>query len=200
MKKSQNNVLSCFVVVVNFSRYSYQTCFLSLRRISFLRYFLLFVNLFFIFEAYFRTKWIQKDNVICKFTWRNFFKRSFTQNKFLKDVKIVDVKSTGSDVYRDIIIYSCHLNYSVGLCTCTCILISKLSKADFIGLPYFSRSPSGLKSHVLISHDYLSQSKLVPLPWDRAVICLGPASKYQKKFCFVSKQACIYCIRSEDLL
>ena len=36
--------------------------------------------------------------------------------------------------------------------------------ADFIGLPYFSGFPSGLKSHVLISHDFLSQSKFVPLP------------------------------------
>ena len=37
------------------------------------------------------------------------------------------------------------------------------SIADFIGLPYFSRFSSGLKSHVLISHDFLSQSKFVPL-------------------------------------
>ena len=33
--------------------------------------------------------------------------------------------------------------------------------ADFIGLPYFSGFSSGLKSHVLISHDYLSQSILL---------------------------------------
>ena len=70
--------------------------------------------------------------------------------------------------------------------------------ADFIGLPYFSRFPSGLKSHVLISHDFLSQSKFVPLQRDRAAMCSRPASKHRNKFCFVSKQACIYCIRSED--
>ena len=70
--------------------------------------------------------------------------------------------------------------------------------ADFIGLPYFSGFPSGLKSHVLISHDFLSQSKFGPLPRDREAMCSRPASKHQKKFCFVSKQACIYCIRSED--
>ena len=29
--------------------------------------------------------------------------------------------------------------------------------ADCIGLPYFSGFPLGLKSHVLISHDFLSQ-------------------------------------------
>ena len=69
--------------------------------------------------------------------------------------------------------------------------------ADFIGLPQFSRFPWGLKSHVLISHDYLSQSKFVPLPRDQAAMCSRPASKKQKKFCFVSKQDCIYCIRSE---
>ena len=34
--------------------------------------------------------------------------------------------------------------------------------ADFIGLPYFSGFPSGLQSRVLISHDFLSQSKFVP--------------------------------------
>ena len=33
------------------------------------------------------------------------------------------------------------------------------SRADFIRLPYFSGFPPGLKSHVLISHDYLIQSK-----------------------------------------
>ena len=70
--------------------------------------------------------------------------------------------------------------------------------ADFIGLPYFSGFSSGLKSHVLISHDFLSQSKFVPLPRDRAAMCSRPASKHLKKFCFVSKQACIYCIQSED--
>ena len=70
--------------------------------------------------------------------------------------------------------------------------------ADFRGLPYFSRFPSGLKSHVLISHDFLSQSKFVPLPRDQAAMCSRPASKHQNKFCFVSTQACIYCIRSED--
>ena len=69
--------------------------------------------------------------------------------------------------------------------------------ADFIGLPYFSGFSSGLKSHVLISNEFLSQSKFVPLPRDRAAMCSRPASKQQKKFCFVSKQACIYCIRSE---
>ena len=39
--------------------------------------------------------------------------------------------------------------------------------ADFIGLPYFSGFPSGLKSHVLISHDFLSQSKFGPFSRDR---------------------------------
>ena len=67
--------------------------------------------------------------------------------------------------------------------------------ADFTGLSYFSGFSSGLKSLVLISHDYLSQSKFVPLPRDRAAMCSRPALKQQKKFCFVSKQAC--CIRSE---
>ena len=60
--------------------------------------------------------------------------------------------------------------------------------ADFIGLPYFSGFPSGLKSDVLISHDFLSLSKFVPLPRARAAMCSRPASKHQKKFCFVSKQ------------
>ena len=36
---------------------------------------------------------------------------------------------------------------------------------DFIGLPYFSGFPSGLKSHA-----FLSQSKFVPLPRDRAAM------------------------------
>ena len=67
-----------------------------------------------------------------------------------------------------------------------------LSIADFIGLPYFSGFPSGHKSHVLISHDFLSQLKFVPLPRNRAAMCSRPASKHQKKYCFVSEQACIY--------
>ena len=33
--------------------------------------------------------------------------------------------------------------------------------AGFIGLPYFSGFTLGLKSHELISHDFLSQSKFV---------------------------------------
>ena len=53
--------------------------------------------------------------------------------------------------------------------------------AYFIGLPYFSGFPSGLKSHGLISHAFLSQLKFVPLPRDRAAMCLRPASKQQKK-------------------
>ena len=73
-----------------------------------------------------------------------------------------------------------------------------LAIADFTGLPYFSRFLSGLKSHALIMHDYLSQSKFVKLPRGRTAMRSRPASKYQKKFCFVSKQACMYCIRSED--
>ena len=36
--------------------------------------------------------------------------------------------------------------------------------ADFIGFQYFSRFPTGLKSHVFISHYYLSKSKFDPLP------------------------------------
>ena len=32
--------------------------------------------------------------------------------------------------------------------------------ADFIGLPFFSGFPSGLKSHVLISYAFLNQSRL----------------------------------------
>ena len=43
--------------------------------------------------------------------------------------------------------------------------------ADFTGLPYFSGFPSGLKSHVLISHDFFSQPKCVPLPPDRVAMC-----------------------------
>ena len=49
----------------------------------------------------------------------------------------------------------------------TCVI------ADFIGLPYFSRFSSGLKSHVLISHDFLSQSKFVPLPRDQQPCARG---------------------------
>ena len=75
-----------------------------------------------------------------------------------------------------------------------------LAISDFICLPYFSGFPSGLKSHVLISHDFLSQSKFVPLPRDRAATCSRPASKHQKNFCFVSKQVRIYCIRSEGAI
>ena len=67
--------------------------------------------------------------------------------------------------------------------------LMKLTIADFIGLPYFSGFPSGLKSHVLISHDFLSQLKFVPKPRDPAAMCSRPASKQQKKFCFVSKHA-----------
>ena len=63
--------------------------------------------------------------------------------------------------------------------------------ADFIGLPYFSGFLLGLKSHALISYDYLSQSKFVPLPRGRVAMCLRSASKYLKKFRYVSKQACI---------
>ena len=96
----------------------------------------------------------------------------------------------------------CFFLFSYGLVVSSLAIISimvALLIADFICLPYFSGFSSGLKSHVLISHDYLSQSKLVPLhvPQDRAAICSRPAAKQQKKFCFVSKQACIYCIRSE---
>ena len=82
----------------------------------------------------------------------------------------------------------------------TVTLIELYILADFIGLPYFSGFPLGLKSHVLISHDYLSQSKFASLPRDPAVMCSGPASIYPKKICFVSKQACKYCIGSEDKL
>ena len=78
----------------------------------------------------------------------------------------------------------------------TCHVI--LCIADFTGLPYFSGFLSGLKSHGLISHDYLSQSTLQPLQRRRVAMCLRPASKCKRKFCFVSKQACIYCMRSED--
>ena len=56
--------------------------------------------------------------------------------------------------------------------------VSIRSIADFIGIPYFSRFLSGLKSHALISHDFLSQSKFVPLPRGRAAMCSRPASKY----------------------
>ena len=52
--------------------------------------------------------------------------------------------------------------------------------ADFIGLPYFSGFQSGLKSPLLISHDFFSQSKFVPLPLDRAAMCSRPESKHQK--------------------
>ena len=71
------------------------------------------------------------------------------------------------------------------------ILLSYRCIAGFIGFPYFSGFKSGLKLHVLISHDYLSQSKFVPLPRDRAAMCSRPASKYYRKFYFVSKQACL---------
>ena len=67
--------------------------------------------------------------------------------------------------------------------------------ANFIGLPYFSGFPSALKSHVLISHDYLSQSKLLLLTRDHAAMCSRSVSKHQKKFCFVSKPVCMYCIQ-----
>ena len=56
----------------------------------------------------------------------------------------------------------------------TCIYCTTLEHiADFIGLPYFSGCPSGLKSHVLISHDFLSQSKFVPLPRDQQPCARG---------------------------
>ena len=45
--------------------------------------------------------------------------------------------------------------------------------ADFIGLPYFSGFQSGLKSHVLISHDFLSLLKFVPLPRDQQPCARG---------------------------
>ena len=51
---------------------------------------------------------------------------------------------------------------------------------DFIGLPYFSGFSSGLKSHVLLSHDYLSQSNFVLLPRDRAAMCARPASNNKR--------------------
>ena len=55
---------------------------------------------------------------------------------------------------------------------------------------YFSGFLWGLKSCALISHDYLSQSKFLLLPRGRAAMCWRPASKYQKKICFVSKKVC----------
>ena len=90
----------------------------------------------------------------------------------------------------------------LGVCNCfmfCCTLLYVHSSiADFIGLPYFSGFPSRLKSHVLILHDFFSQPKFVPLPRDRVAMCSRPASKHQKKLRFVSKQASLYCIRSED--
>ena len=59
--------------------------------------------------------------------------------------------------------------------------------ADFIGLQYFSGFPSGLKSHVLISHAFLSQSKFVPFPRDRAAMCSKPASKTPKEILFCKR-------------
>ena len=59
--------------------------------------------------------------------------------------------------------------------------------ADFKDLSYFSGFPSRLKSHIFISHDYLSQSKLLLLPRVLAAMCSRSVSKHQKKFCFVSK-------------
>ena len=54
--------------------------------------------------------------------------------------------------------------------------------ADFIGLPYFSRFPLGLKSHVLISHDFLSQSKFVPLPLDQQPCDRGQHQNTKRNF------------------
>ena len=71
----------------------------------------------------------------------------------------------------------------------------RIAIADFIGLLYFSRFPSRLESHVLISHEYLSQSKLLLSPRDWAALCSRSLSKHQKKFCFVSKPVCMYCIK-----
>ena len=70
--------------------------------------------------------------------------------------------------------------------------------ADFTGLPYFSVFLLGLKSQGLITHDYLSQSTLLPLPRRGVAMCSRPASKYKRKFCFVRKQACIHCMQSKD--
>ena len=66
-----------------------------------------------------------------------------------------------------------------------------LAVAYFTDLPYFSGFFSGLKSYglIYISHDYLSQSKFVPLPRGRVAMCSRPASKYKSKIRFVSKHA-----------
>ena len=68
--------------------------------------------------------------------------------------------------------------------------------ADFIGLPYFSGYPSGLKSHVLISHDFLSQTKFVPLPRDRAAMCFGASIKTPKEIGFC-KQTDLYILHTK---
>ena len=65
--------------------------------------------------------------------------------------------------------------------------------ADFIGLLYFSGFPSGLKAHVLISHDFLSQSKFVPLPRDQAAMCSRPASKHQNRRVYIAYEVRISC-------
>ena len=59
------------------------------------------------------------------------------------------------------------------------------SKADFIGLPHFYGFLLELKSHALISHDNLSQSKFVPLTRGLVAMCSRPASKYQTKLCLM---------------
>ena len=68
-------------------------------------------------------------------------------------------------------------------------LLFIISIADFIGLPYFS----GFFGGTQVTCTYITRLpqpiEICPVTRDRAATCSRLASKYQKKLCFVSKQA-----------
>ena len=76
-----------------------------------------------------------------------------------------------------------------------CLNFCMKTTADFTGLPYFSKFLSGLKSHGLISHDYLSQSALLPLPRCGEVV-LEASIKIQKEILFC-KQTGLYILHAK---
>ena len=70
-------------------------------------------------------------------------------------------------------------------------LLFIISIADFIGLPYFS----GFFGGTQVTCTYITRLpqpiEIYPITRDKAFTFSMPASKYQKKLYFVSKQACI---------
>ena len=64
--------------------------------------------------------------------------------------------------------------------------------ADFIGLTYISGFPLGLKSHVLISHDYLRKSKLLLLPRERAAMCYPSFSAFYEGRSICNENSPVY--------